>query len=68
MWVLVAETPPATSPLDVATALREAGVEPALWLEVEVQLEAMRTGTVDRPVTPRVLGVSVTRSCPPTVG
>lgn len=67
-WILVAETPPATSPLDVTSALRDAMVEPLLWLEVEVQLEAMRTGTADRPVSPRVLGVTVTRSCPPTVG
>ncbi len=67
-WVLVAETPPATSPLDVATALRDAMIEPQLWLEVEVQLEAMRMGTVDRPVSPRLLGISVTRSCPPSVG
>jgi len=66
-WIAVAEAPPATSPLNIETALRDAMVEPDRWLEVEVQLEAMRMGMADRPVTPRLLGVSVTRSCPPTV-
>lgn len=67
-WVVVAEVPPASSPLDLGEALTRAGVEGQQWIEVEVQLEAMRMGVGERIVTPRLYGVTVTRTCPGTFG
>jgi sugar lactone lactonase YvrE len=62
MWVLVGEAPPARSPLQIGDALRRAGVEPQRWLEVEVQLEAMRSSTSE-VITPRLSALAVTRAC-----
>ncbi len=66
MWTVVGETPPDTSPLSIAAALMRAGITPAAWLEVEVQLEAMRSGRT-MPITPRLSALAVTRECPPRV-
>ncbi len=65
-WIIVAEVPPGASPLDLRTALMDAMITPQRWIEVEVQLEAMRMSIdVDRPITPRLHSVTVTRMCPP---
>jgi hypothetical protein len=43
-------------------------VTPQQWIEVEVQLEAMRESfDPDRPITPRLRSVTVTRTCPPAL-
>ncbi|MDQ3033949.1 MAG: hypothetical protein M3Y87_16150 [Myxococcota bacterium] len=64
MWILVGEAPPGTSPLDVGAALTAAGVEHQQWIEVEVQLEAMRASATEI-ISPRLESMTVTRECGP---
>ena len=61
-WVLVAETPPATSPADITTALSDAGITPGRFLEVEVQLIAERMSATEI-ISPRLSFMEVTYSC-----
>jgi hypothetical protein len=57
--------PPTTSPIDLGAAFEAAVVTPQQWIEVEVQLEAMRESfDPARPITPRLRSVTVTRNCP----
>ncbi len=65
-WVVVAEVPPAAPPADVDAALGGAGVTPARFLEVEVQLHSMRESTME-VITPRVRSMELTHTCPPSV-
>ena len=68
MWISVGEAPPATSPIDLRAAFEAAMITPQTWIEVEVQLEAMRESfDPDRPITPRLRSVTVTRECPPAL-
>ncbi|WP_157069327.1 hypothetical protein [Sandaracinus amylolyticus] len=62
MWILVGEAPPATSPLSIDDALVAASVEPQRWIEVEVQLEAMRSSATEI-ISPRLTSLTVTRQC-----
>ncbi len=66
-WITVGTVPPDTSPLDIAAALSAAGVTPGRVLLLEVQLRAERTSSTEI-ITPRVLGVNVTRTCVPEFG
>ena len=65
MWVVVGEAPPGTSPLDAAAAFSAAGITSGRWIGVEAALEAMRTGTLEAPVSPRLFALAATRACPP---
>lgn len=66
-WVAVGVTPPDSSPLDIAGALMDAGVTPERFLMLELVLNAERMSTSEI-ITPRVLSVDVTHSCPPILG
>lgn len=66
-WVAVGVTPPESSPLDIAGALMDAGVTPERFLMLEVVLNAERMSTSE-VITPRVLSIDVTHSCPPILG
>ena len=66
-WITVGTVPPDTSPLDIAAALTAAGVTPGAFLQLEVQLRAERTSSTEI-ITPRVLGLNVTRTCVPEFG
>ena len=66
-WVVVGMSPPDSSPFDVASALMDAGIEPEAFLMLEVILTAERMSTVE-VITPRVLSMDVTHSCPPILG
>jgi streptogramin lyase len=64
-WISLGEMPPTTSPIDLGAAFEAAMVTPQQWIEVEVQLEAMRESfDPARPITPRLRSVTVTRNCP----
>jgi hypothetical protein len=66
-WVIVADVPPDASPADVRAALMADGIEPALFLELEVRLESERaSGTT--VLTPRVSSMDVARVCVPILG
>ncbi|MFT5357101.1 MAG: hypothetical protein ACI9KE_004332 [Polyangiales bacterium] len=66
-WVQVGSAPPETSPLDIATALMDAGVEPEAFLMIEIVLSAERMSTTE-VITPRVSSTDVTHVCPPILG
>ncbi|MEM9070482.1 MAG: hypothetical protein AAGE52_18395 [Myxococcota bacterium] len=66
-WVNVGMTPPDASPLDISSALMGAGIESARFLLLEISLRAERMSST-MVITPRVLGVDVTHSCPPIFG
>ena len=66
-WVQVGSAPPETSPLDIATALMEAGIEPQQFLMLEIVLAAERMSTTE-VITPRVSSSNVTHVCPPILG
>ncbi len=66
-WVLLGTAPPSTSPLDVATALMDAGVTPGRFLMLEVQLAAERSSSTE-VITPRVRSMDATHECPPILG
>ncbi|MBX3251360.1 MAG: hypothetical protein KF901_29555 [Myxococcales bacterium] len=61
-WVIVGTVPPGTSPLSIRDALAGAGVMPARFLMLEVQLRANRSSSTE-VITPRVLGIDVHRIC-----
>lgn len=66
-WITVGMTPPDTSPFDLAAILMDAGVTPDRYLMVEVVLRSDRSSTAE-VVTPRVLSIDATHSCPPIFG
>ena len=66
-WVGVGVVPPDTSPLSVATALMDAGVAPERFLMLEIVLQSERSSSTE-VITPRLLGVDVTHTCPPDFG
>ncbi|MCB9604159.1 MAG: hypothetical protein H6724_10675 [Sandaracinus sp.] len=66
-WTTVGTVPPDTSPLDIAAALSGAGITAGRFLLLEVQLRAERTSSTEI-ITPRVLGLNVTRTCMPEFG
>lgn len=66
-WVNIGSVPPDASPLFVGEALTAAGVTPARFLLLEISLSAERMSST-MVITPRVLGVDVTHSCPPLIG
>lgn len=66
-WIQVGSAPPETSPLDIATALMDAGVEPEAFLMLEIVLAAERMSTTE-VITPRVSSSDVTHVCPPILG
>jgi len=65
-WLLVATVPPATSPVDLITALGAAGVVPQRFLEIEVQLHSERASPTET-ITPRVRSLTVTHGCIPSI-
>ncbi len=66
-WVNLGMTPPDSSPLDIGAALSGAGIDPGRFLLLEISLRAERSSAT-MVITPRVLGVDVTHSCPPIFG
>jgi len=66
-FVLVAEVPPDTSPASIRDALSAAGIDPAQWLEVEVQLHSERDSRTE-VITPRIFEIEATHTCPPSIG
>jgi len=62
MWVLLGDSPPLTSPVSIEDALLAAGIGAQPFLEVEVQLEAMRSSATEI-ITPRLTAMSVTYGC-----
>lgn len=67
MWVQVGVAPPETSPLDIASALMDAGIDPERFLMIEIVLTAERMSTTEI-ITPRVSTTDVTHICPPILG
>ncbi len=65
-WVGVGMVPPDTSPLSIASALMAAGEVPQQFLMLEIVLQAERSSSRE-VITPRLLSVDVTHSCPPII-
>ena len=66
-WISLGTVPPDASPLFIGEALTAAGVMPGRFLMLEISLAAERMSST-MVITPRVLGVDVTHSCPPVIG
>ncbi len=67
MWIPVGMTPPDASPLDIGAALTAAGITPQRFLMIEIVLRSDR-GSMTEVVTPRVLSVGASFTCPPIFG
>ncbi len=66
-WIVIGNAPPDTSPLSIGDRLREAGVDGARYLLLEIGLRAERSSTSE-VITPRVRSVSVEHTCPEFLG
>jgi hypothetical protein len=64
-WLLAANVPTATSPVDLETKLSNAGVTPGHFLDVDVWLSV--TGDDPAVKTPKVKKFGVSHACPPKV-
>ncbi len=67
VWLAAGRVPPTVSPISIDDILTAASIEPQRWLEVEVQLEALRESATI-VISPRVRSVTVTRTCGTIVG
>ena len=66
-WVIVANVPPDAAPADIRAALMAEGIDPELYLELEVRLESERT-TGTTVLSPRVSSMDVSNVCVPILG
>ena len=66
-WVTVATVPPDATPGDLAGALADAGVTAGRFIMVEAILRADRSSATE-VITPRLISVDVTYSCPTDFG
>jgi hypothetical protein len=65
-FILIATVPPDLSPISIRDAFLAMGITPGRFLMVEIGLRAERSSSTE-VITPRVLGVDVTHTCPPLI-
>lgn len=62
-WSVIAEAPPATSPLDLRAIFEAMSIGGGRLLELEIQLRTERTREATLPITPRVRSVDLRHHC-----